>query len=137
MSLCSLAYRLQSNGKHTLAPVRPGTSPVLTRWQSEVEEHRQGRETVKRPRAGPGCNGVSARVGIASQANRVDPAEGVQSGRKEVDWQAAERAESEAMTGSPGAGSGPESDDDLRRVPRSGSLDARTKGTAVVQRGGL
>ena len=136
VSLCSLAYRLQSNGQHTLEPVRPGSSPVRTRRQSEVEKHRQNRN-AKKPRAGPNCDGVSAKVVIALKANRVDPAERLQSRQAEFDRQAVERAENEGMTCSSRTGNHPAPNDYLRRGRQSGWLDARTRVIADVQKEGL
>ena len=113
----------------------PGFSPARTRRQSEVEQHRQHRKTAKRPRAGPKCDGVSAEVEITLKANRMDPAERLQSRQEETDRQAVERAKNEGMTCSPGTGNHPAPNDDQRRGRQSGRLDARTRVTADTQKG--
>jgi hypothetical protein len=78
---------------------------------------------------------VSAEVEITLKANRVDPAERLQSRQEETDRQAVERAENEGMTCSPGTGNNLTPNDDPRRERQSGWLDARTRITADKQKG--
>ena len=115
--------------------MRPGTFPVRTRRQSEVEKHRENGKTAKEPCAGPKSDGVSAKDEITLKANRVDPAERLQSRQEQTDRQAVERAKNEGMTCSPGTGDHPAPNDDQRRERQSGWLDARTRVTADMQKG--
>jgi len=78
---------------------------------------------------------VSAEVEITLKANRVDPAERLQSRQEETDRQAVERAESEGMPRSRGTCNHPPPTDDLQRGRQSGWLDARTSVTADMQKG--
>ena len=77
---------------------------------------------------------MSAEVEITLKANRVDPAERLQSRQEETDRQAVERAENEGMTCSPVTGNHPAPNDDLRRERQSGWLDARTRVAADMQK---
>jgi hypothetical protein len=100
-----------------------------------VKQHRQHRKTAKEPRAEPERDRVSAEVEMTLKANRVDPAERLQSRQEETDRQAGEQAKNEGMTGSPGTGNHPTPNDDQRPGRQSGWLDARTRVTADTQKG--
>jgi hypothetical protein len=102
-----------------------------------VEKHQQSCTPAKKPRTGRKWDGFSAKVQIALKAKQVDSVEILQSRQEEIDRQAVERAENEGMTCSPGTGNHPAPNDDHRRGRQFGWLDARTRVTAAVQKGGL